>query len=395
MSFGEQVRLRKAILGSALVVALAASALVTPRTSAAAHKFLMYIGTYTDHGSLGIYVCTFDAKKNVWGIPKLAAPSSQPSFLAIAPGQRFLYAVNELNSFNGKAAGAVSAFHIVRNSGILQPLNEVSSLGPGAVYITLDRSGRFALVANYDKGSVGVFALQQDGSIGESTSFVAHAGSSVNHKRQEGPHAHGIAMSPDNHFALVADLGLDQILVYPFDAAKGALGAARIVKTDPGAGPRHLAFGKDGRFVYVVNELSSTVAAYSYDKSDAAMAPVQTISTLPEYISPEIKKLSTAAEIAVAPSGSFLYTTNRGDDSIAVFAIDPANGTLRLVEIKPTEGKRPRGFAIDPTGQWLMAANQDSDNIVEFRIDNKTGKLTASGLRIEVFTPVALDFVPL
>ena len=255
-------------------------------------------------------------------------------------------------------------------------MNQVSSHDEGPAHITLDRTGKYALVSNYTLGSVAVFPVLKDGRLGEATSFVQHKGSSVNPERQKGPHAHAIALSPDNRFAVVADLGLDQLLVYSFDAAKGTLGAKpQIVKAAPGAGPRHLVFSSDGRFLYVINELQSTVVTYSYNAATGALHELQTISTLPKTFSGN----NTAAEIEIHPSGKFLFASNRGEDSIAVFAIDSDTGTLMHVENDPTGGKTPRNFAIDPTGSWLLAANQDSDDIVVFRIDHKTGHLTPTG----------------
>ncbi|HKN60682.1 MAG TPA: lactonase family protein, partial [Candidatus Acidoferrales bacterium] len=259
-------------------------------------------------------------------------------------------------------------------------------------HIVLDRTGRFALVANYGGGSVAVLPLLPDGKLGESTAFVQHKGSSVNHERQEGPHAHATAMSPDNRFAVVADLGLDQLLVYPFDASRGALGPPRIIKTDPGVGPRHLTFSNSGNSVYVINEMASTVTVYSYDPRDGAMAPIQTVSSLPANFTGK----NTAAEIAFHPSGKFLYASNRGDDnSIAGFAVDPRKGTLALIERVPTGGKTPRNFAIDPSGEWLLAANQDSNSVVTFRINKESGRLTPTGESIEVNSPAMVDFVPI
>src|SRR5580704_12414383 len=264
--------------------------------------------------------------------------------------------------------------------------------GAAPAHITLDQTGRYALVSNYNAGSVAVFPVLKDGRLGEATSFVQHKGSSVNPQRQEGPHAHAIALSPDNRFAVVADLGLDQLLVYSFDSAKGTLGAnPQVAKASPGAGPRHLAFSADGRFLYVINELQSTVVTYSYNAATGALHELQTISTLPKTFSGN----NTAAEIEIHPSGKFLLASNRGDDGIAVFAIDSATGTLTHVENDPTKGKTPRHFAIDLTGSWLLAANQDSDNIVVFRIDQKTGHLTPTGDVFQVPSPTCLKFVTL
>ena len=315
-----------------------------------------------------------------------------PSFLVVSPDRRFLYAINETDHFNGQPTGGVSAFSIAPATGKLTLLNQVSSLAPGPAYITLDRSGHYVLVANYDEGSVAVYRIMPDGKIGDSTAFVRHYGSSVNAERQKGPHAHSIAMSSDNRFAIVADLGLDELIVYPLDASQGTLGTPRVIKTDPGVGPRHLTLASSGKFVYVINELKSSLTVYSYNASDGDMTPLQKISTLPNNFHGE----NTAAEVVLDPTEKFLYASNRGDDnSIAVFAVDPKKGTLTAIEYVPTGGKTPRNFAIDPSGQWLLAANQDSNNIVTFRINAKSGRLTPAGKSIEVNSPTIVDFVPL
>jgi 6-phosphogluconolactonase len=353
-------------------------------------KYLVYVGTYTDHGSKGIYVYRFDSSTGKMTSLGLAAEATEPSFLAVDSSGPFLYAVNETETYSGQPTGAASAFAIQPDSGKLSLLNQVSSRGTDPAHITLDRTGKYALVANYTSGSVAVFALLKDGRLGEVASFVQHKGSSVNPERQKGPHAHAIALSPDNRFAVVADLGLDQLLVYSFDAAKGTLGAKpQVVKASPGAGPRHLVFSFDSRFLYMLNEMQSSVVAYSYDAASGAMHELQTISSLPKGFSGE----NTAAEIEIDPSGKFLFASNRGDDSIAVFAIDPRTGMLTHVETDSTGGKTPRNFAIDPTGSWLLAANQDSDSIVVFRIDQKTGHLNPTGDVFQLPSPVCLKFV--
>jgi len=382
-----------------LILRLAIFLLVSVTLSGVAHaagpgqqKYLVYVGTYTDHGSKGIYAYRFDSSTGKMTSLGLAAEATEPSFLAIDSRGRFLYAVNETETYNGKPTGAVSAFTIQPDTGKLSLLNQVSSRGTDPAHIILDRTGKYALVANYTSGSVAVFALLKDGRLGEVTSFVQHKGSSVNPERQKGPHAHAIALSPDNRFAVVADLGLDQLLVYSFDAAKGTLGTQpQIVKASPGAGPRHLVFSTDGRFLYMLNEMQSSVISYSYDAASGALHELQTISSLPKGFSGE----NTAAEIEIDPSGKFVFGSNRGDDSIAVFAIESRTGMLTHVETDSTGGKTPRNFAIDPTGSWLLAANQDSDNIVVFRIDQKTGHLSPTGDPLQVTSPVCLKFAAL
>ena len=372
-----------------LLIPLAAS-LLTLAAGPTPQECLLYVGTYTDHDSKGIYAYRFDSSNGKFTSLGLAAEAAEPSFLAVDSGGRFLYAINETATYNGQPTGAVSAFAVQRDTGKLSPLNQVSSHDEGPAHITLDRTGKYALVSNYTQGSVVVFPLLKDGRLGEATSFVQHKGSSVDPDRQQGPHAHAIALSPDNRFAVVADLGLDQLLIYSFDAAKGTLGAKpQIVRTAPGAGPRHLAFSPNGRFLYVLNELQSTVGTYSYNAVTGDLHELQTITTL----SKGLLGKNTAAEIEIHPDGRFLFASNRGEDSVAVFAIDPGTGALTHLDTAPTGGKTPRNFAIDPTGSWLLAANQDSDEIVVFRIDRKTGKLAPAGKKLQVSSPTYLIFV--
>jgi 6-phosphogluconolactonase len=373
-----------------LLLVMLASSMFSPAAGPAQGQYLVYVGTYTDHGSKGIYSYRFDSSTGKLSSLSLAAETTEPSFLAIDSSGRFLYAANEIADYGGQSTGAASAFAIQPETGKLSFLNQVSSRGAAPAHITLDRTGRCALVSNYTAGSVAVFPVLKDGRLGEASSFVQHKGSSVNPERQKGPHAHAIALSPDNRFAAVADLGLDELLVYSFDSTKGTLGAnPQIVKSAPGAGPRHLAFSSDGRFLYVINELQSTVVTYSYHAATGVLHELQTIPTLPKTF----RGNSTAAEIEIHPSGKFLFASNRGDDSIAVFAIDPGTGTLTNVENDPISGKTPRNFAIDPTGSWLLAANQDSNNIVVFRIDQRTGHLTPTGDVFQAPSPTCLKFL--
>ena len=355
-------------------------------------NFLVYIGTYSDRGGKGIYAYRFDANTGKFTDLGLVAETPDPSFLATSQDGRFLYAVNEISSYQGQPAGSVSSFAIHADTGKLTLLNSVSSRGPGPAHITIDRSGKSVLAANYDSGSVAVFPIMGDGSLGEASAFVQHKGSSVDPDRQKGPHAHAIAMSPDDRFAIVADLGLDQVIVYPFDPIRRILGShPHIVKVHPGAGPRHLAFHPNRKFLYLITEMKPSVVAYSYDAEHGGLQELQAISTLPKGFA----GASDGAEIEIDPAGRFLYASNRGDDSIAVFAIDPAKGTLTNVGSVPTQGKTPRNFAIDPTGHWLFAENQNSDDIVIFRINEKTGLLTSEGEPLHVPSPVCVKFVPL
>ncbi len=352
-------------------------------------SFIVYVGTYTGHGSQGIYAYRFDEGTGKLSAIGLAAETASPSFLVLSKNKHFLYTVNELENYQGKPSGGVSAFAIQPSGEKLTFLNELPSRGEDPAHLALDRTGRYLLVANYTSGNVTVFPVKKDGSLGEASAFVQHRGSSVNRERQEGPHAHEIVMSPDNRFALVTDLGLDEIFSYPFNAAKGTLGEPHITKSHPGAGPRHMIFSKDGRFLYVIHELQSTIVVYSYQPADGGLKELQTISALPA----DFKGKSTAAEIALSPSGKFLYGSNRGSDSIAVFSVNPAKGTLKVVEFDSSMGKTPRDFVIDPSGRFLLAANQDSNNIVVYRINQASGHLTPTGDKTELSSPVCLQFL--
>ena len=362
---------------------------------AADAKYLVFVGTYTDKGSQGIYSYRFDPASGTATPLGLAAKTQNPSFLAASSDGRFLYAVNEVSTLNGQAVGGVSAFAVDRNTGKLTLLNQVSSLGAGPAHLALDRTGKYLLVANYDAGSVVAFPIQSDGTLGPHTAFVQHTGSSVNRERQEAPHAHYIEASPDNRFVLVADLGTDKLYVYRFDAQHGTLSPATpaFAPVTPGAGPRHFAFAPSGKFVYLANELTGTVTVFAYDAQSAKLASKQTISALPKDFHGE----NSEAEIAVDVSGKFLYVSNRGDQTndITGFSISPTDGTLTFVERISSGGKIPRSFALDRSGEWLFAANQDSDNIQLFRVDPSSGRLTAASQITGISRPVCIVLIPL
>jgi 6-phosphogluconolactonase len=360
--------------------------------------YLVYIGTYTNKtASKGIYVYSFDPGTGKLTSLGVAAESEDPSFLALHPSGKYLYAVNEIDHFGAQKSGAASAFSIDRKTGKLTLLNQAATRGAGPCHISLDKSGKFALVANYDGGSVASFPVHDDGTLGEAADFVQHHGSSVNKERQEGPHAHWIGTSPDNRFALAADLGLDQVPIYHFNAGKGTLtpNSPPYAKVNPGAGPRHVAFHPNGKFVYVLAEMEDSVTAFAYKASNGSLSPLQTVSAL-STLRKDYKGPKDAAEIAVHPSGKFLYASSRGGiDTISAFSINPAKGTLNLKNEYPTMGKTPRNFAIDPTGKFLLAANQESNNIIVFRIDPITGALAPTGDMAEAPAPVCITFLQL
>jgi 6-phosphogluconolactonase len=367
--------------------------LTTVFAAAADGKYFFYVGTYTQDGSKskGIYAYRFDPATGESTSLGLAAETTNPSFVAIHPSGHFLYAVNEVGNYEGPNSGGVSAFSIDRETGKLTFLNEVRSRGADPCYIIVDKDGKNVLVANYTGGSIAVFPIDASGKLGEASAFVQHTGHGADPKRQEGPHAHSIDLSPDNRLAFVDDLGLDELLVYKFDSSKGTLtpNDPPFVKLDPGSGPRHFALHPSGKFAYGVAEMASTVTALSVDLKTGKLQRLQTLSTLPS----DYKGENDDAEIEVHPSGKFLYASNRGHDSIAVFAIDPRKGTLTKVDDVPTQGQIPRSFEIDPTGHFLLAENSKSDNIVVFRIDQTTGRLTSTGHKIEVGSPVCVKFL--
>jgi 6-phosphogluconolactonase len=332
-----------------------------------AADFTAYIGTYTGPESKGIYSFRFDSASGKLTGLKLAVESSNPSFLAAHPDGRYLYAANENQD------GSISAFTI--ETGRPRLIDTVPSRGAAPCHIALDRTGRWLFAANYASGSVAAFPVREDGGLGEASAFVQHTGSST------GPHAHMAVPSPDNRFLLVADLGLDEVLVYGFDAANGTLMQAGAAKLPPGSGPRHLAFSPNGRFVFVLNELTAAVNAFAWDAKGGRLDPAGSAPG---------SSPASGAEIAVHPNGKFLYASNRGDSSIAVFRID--GGRLTLVGKVSSGGQTPRSFCIDPSGKFLVVANQASGNIATFRIDPGTGLLNPAGDPVSVPTPVSIVF---
>ena len=345
--------------------------------------YLVYVGTYTGEKSKGIYALRMDKAGKLAPLG-LVAETPSPSFLAIHPNKKYLYAVNE------KGAGSVSAFSIDAKTGKLTPLNDQPSHGDGPCHIIVDETGKTVMVANYGAGSIAAYPVQKDGNLGAATAKIQHQGSSVDSRRQKGPHAHHITTDPSNRYALVCDLGLDKVLIYRFDPAKGSLtpNDPPFGTVKPGAGPRHLAFHPKGRFAYVNNEMDSTLTVFSFDSKRGALEELQTVSTLPS----EVKGNSTA-EIEVHPSGKFVYVSNRGHDSIAAYTIDEKTGRVTFIEHQSSGGRTPRNFAIDPKGEFLLSENQGSHSVVVFRIDPKSGRLVPTGERAEVGSPVCIKFV--
>lgn len=362
-------------------------------STAAPSVYWVYVGTYTGGDrSRGIYLMDLDVRSGELTELRLAAASPDPSFLAIHPNREFLYAVNESGEILGRRDGGVSAFAIDQARGTLTLMNQQLPAGSGPCHLVVDRQGRNVLVANYGSGSVGCLPIERDGRLRPATSTIQHRGHGADPGRQAGPHAHSINLDAANRYAFAADLGLDEVLIYAFDPERGRLSPHQppFARVAPASGPRHFAFHPDGRFGYLINEMANTVTAFAYDADNGVLKEMQTVSTLPAGF----RGTSYTADIHVHPSGRFLYGSNRGHDSIAIYAIDPTTGKLTPVGIEPTQGKNPRNFAIDPTGNFLLAENQDSNTIVVFRIDPTTGKLQPTGRTAKVAKPVCIQMIP-
>jgi 6-phosphogluconolactonase len=348
----------------------------------------VYFGTYTSGRSAGegIYRSRFDTDTGELAAPVLAVEAKNPSFIEIHPNGKYLYAVSESGG-----SGSVSAYSIDPETKNLKLLNTRPSGGSGPCHVNTDHAGKNVLVANYGSGSASVIPVKSDGSLAEPTGFVQHEGASINPQRQKGPHAHSVNVSPDDRFAFVADLGLDKVMIYKLDVEKGTITAndPEFAKVKPGSGPRHFTFGADGKFAYVINEMGGTITAFAYEPASGALTEIQTITTLPDGFAGS----NSCAEVRVHPSGRFLYGSNRGHDSLAVYSIDPAKGTLTFVEHEITDIKTPRNFNIDPTGKFCLVANQGADSIVVFKIDQKTGALEPTGHQISIEKPVCIRFL--
>jgi len=309
-----------------------------------------------------------------------------PSYLAIHPQLGFLYVVHEVQTYHGQNGGGVGAFSV--DSDKIRYLNDQPSNGSDPCYVSVEQTGRFALVANYTSGSVAMFPIQSDGSLGPASDVIQHAGSSVHPDRQTGPHAHCILPDPTNRFAIAVDLGLDKLLVYQMDLEAGKLSKHTEIAVQPGAGPRHLTFHPNGPYAYLINELNPTLISYRYDSNSGTFEELQTVPALPEGFKGE----NLCADIHVSPDGKYLYASNRGHDSIVCFRIDETTGRLIYQNHTPTGGREPRNFAIDPSGAFLLVANQKTDNIIAFRIDPENGNLTRTGREVDVSMPVCVKF---
>jgi 6-phosphogluconolactonase len=357
-------------------------------TNASKSDCIVYVATYKSKSAAGIYAGRFDAASGRLSGISFAAETVNPSCLATHPNGRFLYASN---NYQGKGAGSVSAFAMDRKTGKLTFLNTIPTRGQDPYFLAVDKTGKAVIAVNYASGSVVLLPIKEDGSLSEVSAFIQRQGSSIDPGLQSGPHPHSLTISADNRFVLVADRGTDQVAVYRLDPLKGSLTPHEPpdVKVKPGSGPRHIDIHPNGKFVYAINELSNSVTAFDFDATKGILTEVQTVPTLPK----DFTGRNLPADIHVHPSGMFLYGSNRGHDSIAVFQIDLENGALRFLQCVATQGKSPRAFGIDPTGSYLIAANQTSGNLVVFRIDRKTGGLTPTGQTVDLGTPVCIRFV--
>jgi 6-phosphogluconolactonase len=379
-----------------LVLAIAAAAPVAaqqPEAAVGPTETLVYVGTYTGgkSSSQGIYAFKMQSGSAALVPLGLAVETTSPSFIEIDPDRGLLFAVNEVGEYDGKPTGSVSAFSIDRKTGKLTLINRQPTEGKAPCHLALNKARTHLVVANYTSGTVTVVPVAADGRLGAPTAVVQHTGSSVNPQRQAEPHAHCTTFDPAHRLLFVCDLGLDKVMIYQLDAAKGALAAhsPAFGAVTPGSGPRHMEFRPDGRFAYVLNEMTSTVTVFEYDANAGSLTERQTVSALPAGFT----GTSSGAEIAVHPSGKFVYSSNRGHNSVAVFRVDAVQGTLTFVEAPETGGRIPRNFAIDPTGRYLVAANQGSDSLLVFAIDQSTGQLTPSGGPVTVPTPVCVRFL--
>ncbi len=352
-------------------------------------KYRLYVGTYTSGDSEGIYQYEFDIEGGGLSQTGVTPGVADPSFLTVSADGKFLYAVNEMVEFEGKPSGAVSAFSINAESGTLMLLNQQATAGGAPCHISIDRTGKMVLVANYVGGNIAVFPVESDGRLAAASQVIPHEGSGPNERRQEAPHAHNIIFDPAEKFAFATDLGIDKVMVYSVDMNNSQLSPAAnpFAEVTAGAGPRHLAFHPSGKFAYVIQELDNHITAMRYDAQSGALRALTTTSTLPADFSGR----SYCADIHVHPSGKFLYGSNRGHNSIAVFAVAD-DGALSAIQHQSVGGDWPRNFTIDPSGRYLLVANQKSSNIVVFEIDQTTGKLTETGISVNVPNPVCLVF---
>jgi 6-phosphogluconolactonase len=381
---------RVSFLLNVITVMVGMVLLPAPTQAADAQQPLVFISAFAAGDDGAIHAFHLDLKTGQLEPVARTDDVEHPFFLALSPDQRFLYSIHA-SRFGGAEDEQVAAFEILGRSGRLKLLNRQSARGPAACYLDVDATGRAVLVANYSTGSVAALSAEEDGSLGEVSSFFQHAGSSVDPNRQNGPHAHCFVISPDNRFALAADLGLDQIRIYQLDVSTATLapGQQPFARTPPGAGPRHLAFAPNGKYVYVINELSNSITLFDYDPATGMLTERQTVPTLP----PEFERSSYCADLKITADGRFLYGTNRGHDSIAAYRIGQ-DGRLTLIAIEPSLGEGPQNLAIAPDGRLILCANMPGNNVAVFRIDTDTGRLTSVGPPVPITRPSCIRIVP-
>jgi 6-phosphogluconolactonase len=382
------MKTRKLLLN---LICLTLFSFLMPSTSSAQDN-LVFFGTHSVGPQKGISVAHFNSKTGTLTKPKLAAEAPAPAYFIIHPNGKFLYTCNS-NDFSKKCTGeTITAYSINKKTGKLTLINKQSSGGADPSYIFMDAECKHVLVADYAGGSIAVIALNPDGSLGEITANIKHTGKSIDPKRQTKPYAHSIQLDPTNSFALAADLGTDKLFIYKYNKATGTLtpNEPPFVQVTGGAGPRHFAFHPNGHFVYLLTEMGNTVITYAWDGSKGILTELQTSSTLPA----DFKGDSKCAEILIHPNGKFLYASNRGHDSIAVFAIDSSTGKISLAENIPTQGNSPRNFEFDPTYKWLIVTNHKSNNAVVFSVNDQTGHLTPNGQKQDIDSPFCVRFLP-
>ena len=359
------------------------------QASAAPTRALVCFGSYSTPDKDSVHL--FQLNLQDGSLKKLNAVDglTNPSFLKIHPNGKYLYTVNEVSTFDGKKSGGVTAFALDVKGGKLNKINQQPSGDTGPCHLTVDATGKYVLVAHYGGGSTSVLPIKKDGSVGALVSQIKHKGSSV-HSRQKAPHAHSVHVGPNNKFAFAPDLGIDKVLVFSFDEKTGAIAETKFdgAKLEPGSGPRHFSFHPDGKFAYVINEIKQTVTTFRYNAKRGRLRTLQTLSSVPHPV-----EGNSTAEVLVHPTGKFLYGSNRGHNSIAMFRINEKNGKLTALGHESTRGSTPRNFGIDPTGQFLLAANQQSDNVVVFRINQDTGKLKFTGNEIKLSKPVCVRMI--
>lgn len=350
-------------------------------------EYTVYVGCYATAESQGIFVVKLDCATGAMRIAETIAGAANPSFLTIHPNGHWLYAVNEVEAINGQPGGVLSAYSVQHPAGSLHKLNSQSTMSEGPCYVSVDASGKYALVANYRGGGITVLPILRDGSLGRATDYVQHNGHSVHPTRQEKAHVHSVQMAPSGQGVFVADLGLDVVQIYRLDGETGRLHALDAIRTQPGAGPRHFTFSANGRFLYLCNELDSTVNVYKCDLPTGAAEMLASHTMLPAGFT----ATSWGADIHLHPNGRFLYATNRGHDSIVIYNVDPETGALGYIAHVATQGLWPRHFSFDATGKILLVANQKSNNVVSYMVDANTGLPEPTGFSLEIPVPVCVQ----